>query len=66
MRQTIRDRHGHVLGTIEQQPLTGRSLARDAHGVIVAVYDERSDTTRDARGVLIGRGNRLAAFLVPW
>ena len=65
MRQTIRDRHGHVLGTIEQQSLTGRSLARNAHGVIVAVYDERSNTTRDAHGVLVGRGNLLAAFLVP-
>src|SRR4051794_6650931 len=65
MRQTIRDRRGLILGTIEHQPLTGRSLARDSHGAIVAVYDERSDTTRDAYGVLAGRGNLLASFLVP-
>lgn len=65
MRQTIRDRHGHVLGTIERQSLTGRSMARDARGIIVATYDERAAPTRDAHGVLVGRGNLLAAFLVP-
>lgn len=65
MRQIIRDRHGHVLGTIERQSPTGRSVARDARGIIVAIYDERADTTRDAHGVLVGRGNLLAAFLVP-
>ena len=65
MRQVIRDRRGHVLGTIEQQALTARSVARDAHGIIVGIYDERADTTRDAPGVLVGRGNLLTAFLVP-
>lgn len=63
--QTIRDRRGVVVGKIEHQPITGRSIARDAHGVIVAIYDERADTTRDAHGVLVGRGNLFAAFLVP-
>lgn len=53
------------LGTIERQPLTARSVARDAHGIIVGIYDERADTTRDAHGVLVGRGNLLIAFLVP-
>lgn len=61
---TIRGRGGRILGRIEYQALTRRSIARDAHGVIVSIYDERADTTRDARGVLIGRGDLLAALIL--
>lgn len=62
-RGIIRDRRGVVIGTIERQQLVGRLIARDARGVIVGIYEERSRTTRDAHGRLVGRANLLAALL---
>ncbi|ODT19816.1 MAG: hypothetical protein ABS35_20970 [Kaistia sp. SCN 65-12] len=62
-RGIIRDRRGVVIGTIERQQLVGRLIARDARGVIVGVYDERSRTTRDARGQIVARTNLLPALI---
>jgi len=63
VRETIRDRRGIVIGTIERQQLVGRLIARDSRGVLVGVYEERSRTTRDAHGQLVGRANLLPALL---
>lgn len=54
-REIICDRRGVVIGTIERQPMVGRLIARDQRGLIVGIYEERSRTTRDAHGQLVGR-----------
>ena len=62
--QVIRDRQGFVIGKLEEQRATGKILARDARGVIVGAYDPHQRTTRDARGLIVARGNVLAALLM--
>lgn len=62
-REAIRDRRGVIVGTIERQQLVGKLIARDSRGVLVGVYEERSRTTRDAHGQLVGRANLLPALL---
>lgn len=62
-REVIRDRRGIVIGGVERQHLVGRLIARNRRGLVVGLYDERSRTTRDARGRLIGRTNLLPALL---
>jgi hypothetical protein len=61
-RETLRDHRGAIVGVYELQGLTGKIIARDAHGVVVGSYDGRE--TRDARGRVIARGNLLGALLV--
>ena len=63
VREIIRDRRGIVVGTIERQQLVGRLIAHDWQGVLVGVYEERSRTTRDAHGQLVGKANLLPALL---
>ncbi len=63
VREVLRDRQGRIIGILERQRLTGKVVARDARGRLVGTYDERSQTTRDASGRLIGRGNLLPALL---
>ena len=62
-RETIRDARGVIVGVNERQRLTCKLIARDRHGIIVGVYEERTRTTRDANGRLVGRANLLAALL---
>lgn len=62
--QVLRDRRGQLIGRLEQQGSTGRLIARDAHGLRVGTCDPREGTTRDARGLVVARGNVLAALLV--
>uniref|UniRef100_A0A9E7ZQK2 Uncharacterized protein n=1 Tax=Bosea sp. NBC_00436 TaxID=2969620 RepID=A0A9E7ZQK2_9HYPH len=62
-REIIRDGRGVIVGAIERQQLVGRLIARDSRGVLVGVYEERSRTTRDAHGRLVGRANLLPALL---
>lgn len=62
--QVLRDRRGLVIGRLEQQGSTGRVIARNAHGLLVGTFDLREDTTRDARGLVVARGDVLAALLV--
>jgi hypothetical protein len=64
-REVLRDERGTITGTLEPQALTGKVLARDAHGV-VGTYDPRLNETRDAHGRVIGRGNLLGALLLRW
>jgi hypothetical protein len=63
-RETLRDRRGVVVGTIERQSLTGKVIARDARGVVVGSYDLKAHLTRDSHGKVIGRGNFLGTLLV--
>lgn len=62
-RENVRDRRGIIIGTIEHQRHVGRLIARDGQGVLVGHYDQRSRTTRDAHGRLLGRTNLLPALL---
>lgn len=62
-REVIRDRQDVVIGVIERQRLVGKLIARDARGVVVGAYEERSRTTRDRHGRLVGRTNLLPALL---
>ena len=62
--QILRDRRGLTIGRLEQQHSTGKVIARDAHGLLVGTYDPREGTTRDARGLVVARGDTLAALLV--
>ncbi len=62
--QVIRDKRGIVIGRLEEQRLTGKTLARDARGLLIGQYDNRANLTRDARGVLVGSGNLLPALLL--
>lgn len=62
--QIIRDRRGLILGRIEQQTSNGKLVARDARGLVVGTFDPREGTTRDSRGVIVARGNILAALLL--
>ncbi|WP_245930825.1 hypothetical protein [Methylobacterium radiodurans] len=62
--QEIRDRQGHLLGTLDDRALADAIVARNRQGHIVAIYDAASDTTRLPNGHIYGSGNLLAAFLV--
>ncbi len=62
-REVVRDARGVVIGVIERQRLVGRLIARDLRGVVVGVYEERSRTTRDAHGRIVGRTNLLPVLL---
>ena len=61
--QILRDRRGVIVGRLEEQRVTGKIVARDARGLFVGTFDPREGTTRDARGLVVARGNVLAAFL---
>ncbi len=62
-REIIRDGRGVIVGAIERQRLVGKLIARDARGVVVGVFEERSRTTRDSRGRIVGQTNLLPALL---
>jgi YD repeat-containing protein len=62
-RETVRDARGKVVGTMERQRHTQKLIARNARGVLVGVFDERSRITRDAHGRVVGRANLLGALL---
>lgn len=62
--QVLRDRRGLAIGRLEEQRSTGKVIARDAHGLLVGTYDPREGTTRNARGLVVARGDVLAALLV--
>ncbi|WP_244625627.1 hypothetical protein [Methylobacterium mesophilicum] len=60
----IRDRRGVILGRIEQQASVGKLVARNAQGRLVGTFDPREHMTRDSRGLIVARGDILAALLV--
>ena len=61
--QIVRDARGVILGRIERQTPTGRSIVCDARGLVLGTYDPREGTTRDARGLVIARGDVLVGLL---
>jgi hypothetical protein len=63
-REVLRDHRGSIIGTLERQSLTGRVIARSSNGIVVGVYDPRSNETRDSHGGVVGRGNLLGALLL--
>ncbi|HEV2603336.1 MAG TPA: hypothetical protein VGU24_06710 [Microvirga sp.] len=63
-RETLRDRRGVVLGTIERHSSSGMLVARDAQGRLIGRFDPRSGTSRDRHGLVVGRGNLLPALIV--
>lgn len=46
-----------------KRPSDNVTEARDAFGHLVAHYNPRTNETRNCRGDLIGKGNRLATVL---
>lgn len=63
-REALRDARGQIVGYLEAQRLTGKVVGRDARGIVVGVYDERADLTRDASGRAVAHGNALPALLL--
>ncbi|TXN65371.1 hypothetical protein FV228_15805 [Methylobacterium sp. WL18] len=61
--QALRNRRGRLIGRLEQQHAAGKIVACDARGLLVVVYESRTNTTRDAQGCLIGFGYQLPALL---
>lgn len=51
--EVIRDKRGVVIGRIEHQKLTGKSLARDVRGRLLGSYNPQEGLTRDASGKVI-------------
>ncbi|ACK86089.1 hypothetical protein [Methylorubrum extorquens] len=62
--EIIRDKRGVIVGRLETQNLTKKTIARDTHGLLVGQYDHRANVTRDARGILVGTGNLLPALVL--
>jgi hypothetical protein len=62
--EVLRDHKGIIIGTLASQRLTGKVIARSPNGIVVGVYDARSNETRDAHGRVVGRGNLLGALLL--
>ena len=59
--QELRDRAGRLLGKIRQN---GHKLeARDATGKLKGTYDTKTDTTKDATGRSVGKGNLLSTLI---
>ncbi len=59
MIETLKDSHGHTIGTIEK--IGTRQKLRDEHGSFLGEYDGR--VTRDSHGRMVGNGNLLAMLL---
>ena len=60
--QELRDPHGKLLGKIRSAS-SGKLEGRDATGRLKGSYDPKSDTTRDATGKLVGKGNLLSMLV---
>ena len=63
-REVLCDHRGTIIGTLETQRLTGKVVARSPRGIVVGVYDPRSNETRDSHSRVVGRGNLLGALLL--
>ncbi len=63
-REVLRDQRGTIIGILERQRLTGKLVARSPRGIVVGVYDPRTNETRDRHGRVVGRGNLLGALLL--
>lgn len=61
----LRNQRGTIFGRREEQRPIGKIVARDARGVLVGVYDARSNLTRNAAGRVLGSGHLLPALVPP-
>ena len=62
-REYVRNRAGRILGSYEDNGISGRIEARDATSRRLGYYDRRANETRDVSGRLIGNGNLLPALV---
>ncbi|WP_230534165.1 hypothetical protein [Microvirga roseola] len=63
-REYLRDPSGRVLGSLEDNSVSGRIEARDAAGRRLGYYDKKLNETRDAAGHLISKGNVLPGLVL--
>jgi hypothetical protein len=61
--ETIRDRQGKPIGTVETQP-NGSAVAKKVAGPVVGYYDAKTDQVREAGGPVIGRGKGMLYSLL--
>lgn len=62
-KQELRDRQGHLVGTIQQR-YDGKLEGRDRNGNLKGTYDPKTDETRDRSGNLVGKGNMLSTLIL--
>lgn len=60
--EEIRDRAGHLLGTVETGP-DGAQTLKNAVGEVKGYYDPDGDHTRDADRNIVAKGNRLRSLI---
>ena len=61
MTETLRDKYGNRIGTLEDN--RSQIVARNAYGSRVGVYEKSANVTRDAHGSRVGSGNLLTTLL---
>lgn len=62
MNSELRDKNGKLLGK-RSDLYDGRTQGRDANGQLKGTYDPKQNTTRDANGRLIGKGDHLTGLI---
>ncbi|MGH7342044.1 MAG: hypothetical protein ACREKH_16255, partial [Candidatus Rokuibacteriota bacterium] len=60
--QVLKDKRGFTIGKISTAS-NGVQTIRDEKGFTKGTYDPKTNTTKDARGFTVGRGNLLATLL---
>lgn len=63
--QVIKAKNGKTLGKIKEGP-TGKFVAVAANGKRLGRYESKNDTTFNANGSRLGKGNQLAALIVAF
>ena len=61
--QTIRDRSGWIIGTIETDS-SGIQTGKDRAGWIVGTYDPKEDKTRDRANWIVSESGNILASLI--
>ena len=59
--QILRDNRGTKIGEIQES--NGVLVIRDGRGTKKGEYDPKRNTTRDAKGTIVGTGNLLSSLL---
>ena len=59
----LRNASGNLIGTVKQKS-SGKLEIRDCHGRLAGTYDQGTNTTRDAKGRLYGKGYLLPALVI--
>jgi hypothetical protein len=60
--QTLKDRNGNKVGSIETRP-DGTQIGKDRSGNKRGEYNPRANTTRDKNGNVFGQGNLLSTLI---